>query len=188
MQKTEMSVVEKLDNGLSKGLCRILDGLKITALWLVGLWELASLPLRIFEYKEGLSDLSPTELIFLPLMGLLLWRQIHYSRRFGAGFWSGFSRLLIALGMLSMLFHIAWAASWSLYVSAPSENIANLSSLMFFGTPLESIAYLTLTLFAIYLAAPHHKEVPLAMEKIEPQLGNYETTTTPSTGTRERTL
>lgn len=73
MQHPELSLAGKLDSGLTKGLCLLLRGVKAGGLWLLGLLTLATLPWMIFEYGDGLADLSLLEWSFMPLLALFPW-------------------------------------------------------------------------------------------------------------------
>ncbi|MDP2243422.1 hypothetical protein [Pseudomonas sp.] len=152
MQSTELSLAGKLDNGLTKGLCLLLRGLKTACLWLAGLLTLASLPLLIFEYGEGLADLSLLEWAFMPLLVLLLWRHIHYCQHFAMGFWRGLSCLLIAQGImaaLSMVLFGAYAA-WLAQTEHPDEILRLLTQ----EDPLDKLLAFGMVLLALYLAIP----------------------------------
>lgn len=61
MQSPDLSLAGKLDNLLTKGLCSLLGGLANTFIWLLGLLVLVGQPIQIFEYGEGLSDVSWAE-------------------------------------------------------------------------------------------------------------------------------
>lgn len=98
MQTHEHSLVGRLDNGLTRGLCLLLGWLKNAGLWLLGLTALADLPSEIFEHDAGWLDISLLELGFLLLLPLLVWRHVRYARNFKLGFWAGLNRLLLILG------------------------------------------------------------------------------------------
>lgn len=65
MQSPDLSLAGKLDNLLSKGLCSLFGGLANTFIWLLGLLVLVGQPVQIFEYGEGLSDVSWAEWGFM---------------------------------------------------------------------------------------------------------------------------
>ena len=87
MEHRKLSLISKLDNGLVKGLCIMLGWLKYLGLWLLGVFLLLASFSKIFEYSEGLadiSDLSPKfrttgSMRFLTLRrssSVLNWRQV----------------------------------------------------------------------------------------------------------------
>ncbi|PHR17748.1 MAG: hypothetical protein COA41_11570 [Sphingopyxis sp.] len=172
MQSTEMSLVGKIDNGLSKGLCLLLNGLKTIFLWLTGLMVLIGLPLIIFEYGEGLADLSLVEWIFIPLMFLLLWRHMHYCKHFGTGIWRGFSRLMLCVGML-LVVQLAFigivAGLLAVTDDAEMTERGTEAFIKFLALedPLSEILNYGLLLITIYLAAPYTPRVPTAKIKTE---------------------
>lgn len=170
MQNNEISLAGKIDNGLTKGLCLLLDGLKTIFLWLSGLMLLIGLPLLIFEYGEGLADLSLAEWIFMPLMLLLLWRHVHYCKHFGTGFWRGFSRLMICLGMLLVvqLAFIGMVAGVLAVTDNAEMTERGLEAFIMFlalDDPLGEILNYGLLLITTYLAAPYMSRLPLAKTK-----------------------
>lgn len=164
----ELPLVSKLDNGLTKGLCIMLGWLKYLGLWLLGLVLLLGSFSEIFEYSEGLADVSWHEWGFLLLMPLLLWRHISYCQYFSTGLWSGLSRLLIAQGLLGVLFFFATGLIVELLASGEHFDSADL----FFGqqSPFEKLVEYGLTLLAVYLAAPVSTVALSENQKVSAQL------------------
>lgn len=156
MQHAELSLAGKLDNGLTKGLCLLLRGLKTGSLWMIGLLTLASLPWMIFEYGEGLSDLSLLEWGFMPLLALLLWRHIHYCRHFKTGIWRGLSRLLVFQGVLG----VVWLISVGMFtaVLAQTEHLQTFLRYLLQDDPASKLTSFGSILLAVYLAAPSAKD------------------------------
>jgi hypothetical protein len=152
MQSPELSLAGKLDNGLTKGLCLLLRGLRTGSLWLLGLLTLAGLPLMIFEYGEGLADLSLLEWGVMPLLALLLWRHIHYCQHFTTGTWRGLSRLLMFQGVMSVLGMII--IGLFTFVMAQTEDIQRLYQYLLQDDPISKIVTFGSVLLAVYLAAP----------------------------------
>lgn len=152
MQSPELSLAGKLDNGLTKGLCLLLRGLRTGSLWLLGLLTLAGLPLIIFEYGEGLADLSLLEWGVMPLLALLLWRHIHYCQHFTTGTWRGLSRLLMFQGVMSVLGMII--IGLFTFVMAQTEDIQRLYQYLLQDDPISKIVTFGSVLLAVYLAAP----------------------------------
>lgn len=159
MHKNELSLAAKLDTALTKGLCAILTGIKVGSLWLLGLLTLASLPWIIFEYGEGLVDLSLLEWSLMPLLALLLWRHIRYCRHFTTGFWRGLGRLLIAQGIIATVGMVLLGAFAALLSN--TEHPDELLRLLIQEDPLDKLLALGMILLALYLAIP--KSAPGAL-------------------------
>lgn len=152
MQSTELSLAGKLDHALTKGLCLLLRGLKAGSLWLLGLLTLASLPWLIFEYEEGLADLSLLEWGFMPLLALLLWRHIHYCQHFSTGIWRGMNRVLMFQGVMSALSLVI--IGFLTILLAPTEHIQTFLYHLMRDDPISKFAGFGSVLLTTYLAAP----------------------------------
>lgn len=159
MQKPELSLVGKLDSGLTKGLCSMLASLKVGGLWLLGLLTLASLPWIIFEYGDGLADISPLEWSFMPVLALLLWRHIRYCQHFAIGFWRGLSRLLVAQGIMTAVGMVLFGACVGLL--AKTEHPDELLRMLIQEDPLDKLLAFGIVLLALYLAIP--KSAPTSL-------------------------
>lgn len=173
MQSPELSLAAKLDNGLTKGLCLLLRGLRTGSLWLLGLVTLVGLPSIVFEYGEGLADLSLLERGVMPLLALLLWRHIHYCQHFTTGTWRGLSRLLMFQGVMSVLGMII--IGLFTFVMAQTEDIQGLYQYLRQDDPISKIVTFGSVLLAVYLAAPtaatESLSTPEAMPaRVEPSL------------------
>lgn len=156
MEHRELSLISKLDNGLTKGLCIMLRWIKNFSLWLLGAVLLQRSIKMIFEYSEGLADVSWHEWAFLLLMPLLLWRHVSYCQYFSIGLWNGLSRLLIAQGVLGALSYFIIGSLLSLVLAS-----GHLESFLFSlaqENPIEKLVEYGLILLAIYLAAPVSKK------------------------------
>ena len=152
MQSPELSLAGKLDTGLTKILCALLGGLKTASLWLTGFLTLAVMPWMIFEYGEGLSDLSPLEWGFMPLLALLLWRHIRYCRHFSSGFWHGLNRILIFQGVMSVLtLALIGAVVGALLFT---EHLQSFLNYLQYQDPISKLASFAFLLLTVYLAAP----------------------------------
>lgn len=152
-------LLEQLDIGINHAAGYFLRGLKHLALWLTGLIALAVYSVMVFEYGEGLADISQFEWAFMTLALLLTWRHCHYTRQFGYGFWRGLARWLSAqgialtvqvslLGLLILL--MLWVMNQPMQWQATANAIDDDD--MAFKT-YEFIA-LVVALLAIYLSAP----------------------------------
>jgi hypothetical protein len=161
MQHPELSLAGKLDSGLTKGLCSILGGLKTGGLWLLGLLTLVSLPWVIFEYGEGLAELSLLEWSFMPLLALLFWRYIRYCRHFTMGFWRGLSRLLIAQGIMATVGMVLFGAC-AVFL-AQTEQPDELLRLLIQEDPIDKLLAFGMVLLALYLTIP--KSVPASLPR-----------------------
>lgn len=152
MHTTKLSLAGKLDSGLNKGLCVLLRWLRTGMLWLMGLLTLASLKWIVFEYDEGLADLSLVEGGFILLFALLVWRHIQYCKYFITGFWRGLSRLLIFLGLMSTvgLALIGFLTP----LLAQTEHLQAFLGYLLQDDPASKCATFTTILLTVYLAAP----------------------------------
>lgn len=168
MEHRELSLISKLDNGLVKGLCIMLGWLKYLGLWLLGLVMLLASFSKIFEYSEGLADVSWHEWAFLLLMPLLLWRHISYCQYFSTGLWSGLSRLLIAQGLLGVLYFFGIGLLMAILVLGEYVDGSDLT----FGqeNPFVKLVEYGLILLAVYLAAPVSKKPPSVKQAVPVQV------------------
>lgn len=166
MQTHELSLVGKLDNGLTKGLCLLLVWLKNASLWWFGLLTLASLPLLIFEYGEGLADISLLEWAFMPLLALLLWRHVRYCRHFATGIWRGLNRLLICQGIMSALGLLLVGLLTAVMVQ--TDHLQELLSYLTQDDPISKFVSFSSVLLAAYLAAPTAAVNTLSIPKSAP--------------------
>ena len=173
MQHPELSLAGKLDIGLSKGLCWLLGWSKTVSLWLTGLFMLASLPWIIFEYGEGLADLSPLEWMFMLLLALFLWRHIHYASHFALGFWQGLHRLLMAQGVMFVLGLVVLGAIAAVlqFEKHPEELLRLITQ----EHPIDKIETLGAVLLALYLGVPRtpatQAPVPVTVQtRVEPEI------------------
>ncbi len=106
-------------------------------------------PVQIFEYGEGLSDVSWAEWGFMFLSVLLLRRHIQYCRHYSSGFWAGFSRLVLFQGRLACagLSFLGFMVGFESQFGASND----LSSTV---DPVMDVMGLGLVLLMFYLAAP----------------------------------
>lgn len=148
----KLSLLGQADTGLVRGSCGVLGGLKHLALWLLGLAGFAYYFSLIFEYGEGLADISLHEWGFMLLLLALTWRHIHYSRRFGYGFWRGLARWLGAQGIVFSIGLI----SLGLIVWLSLEFLGHAKFLIELNLVGKEgdIQELALALLAMYLGAP----------------------------------
>lgn len=152
MENPKLSLLGRADAGLVRWYCGVLGWLKHLSLWLLGLAGFAYYFSLIFEYGEGLADISLHEWGFMLLLLALTWRHIHYSRRFGYGFWRGLARWLSAQGIvfgigLTALGLIVWL---SLEFLGHAKFLNELDMVGKEG----DIQELALALLAMYLGAP----------------------------------
>lgn len=166
MQARELSLAGKLDNGLTKGLCLLFGWLKTASLWWLGLLTLASLPLLIFEYGEGLADLSLLEWAFMPLLTLLVWRHVRYCRHFTTGIWRGLNRLLICQGIMSALGLLLVGLLTAVMVQ--TDHVQGLVTYLSQDDPISKLVSFSSVLLAAYLAAPTAGITTLSMPKATP--------------------
>lgn len=149
MQSPVLSLAGRLDRLLSKGLCSLLGGVANTFIWLLGLLVLVGQPLQIFEYGEGLSDVSWAEWAFMFLFVLLLRRHIQYCRHFSTGFWAGLSRLVVFQGRL-----VCAGLSILGFVVGLESQLGASMDLSSTVDPVMDVTGLGLVLLMLYLAPP----------------------------------
>lgn len=162
MEHRELSLISKLDNGLVKGLCIMLGWLKYLGLWLLGLVMLVASFLMIFEYGEGLADISWHEWGFLLLLSLLLWRHVSYCQYFSIGLWNGLSRLLIAQGLLGVLLFFGIGLLMAILASGEYFDDSDLTFAQ--ENPFVKLVKYGLTLLVVYLATPVSKSTKSAKQ------------------------
>jgi hypothetical protein len=164
MQTRELSLLGALDNGLTKVICHILLGLKNSILWLMGLVTFIALPFLIFEYNQGLADLSQLEWVFIPLLGLLLWRHIAYCKYHATGFGRGLSYLFKAQGVMVVVELVVIGTVATVLMGTKELQLLDIFMM---ETPITKLITLFTVLLATYLAAPTK---PLAIKLAEPDL------------------
>lgn len=152
MHSHGLSLISKSDIGLTKSLCWLLRSLKTGCLWLFGLLVLVPLPWILFEYGEGLADISLLEWGFMPLLFLLLWRHVHYCRHFSTGVWRGLSRLLIYQGLMIAVELVITGLFISLLLH--TEHLTTLLGFLMRDDPISKFITFGTILLAVYLAAP----------------------------------
>lgn len=163
MDHRELSLIGKLDNGLVKGLYIMLTWFKNIGIWLLGLFLLFGSFVMIFEYDEGLADVSWHEWGFLLLMPLLLWRHVYYCQHFATGFWRGLSRLLTAQGILCVLFFLGL---FLLYLLSAIEHQESFHLYLTQEDPVDKLVNLGLVLLVVYLAAPVSKGLLIVKQTV----------------------
>lgn len=171
MQSSELSWAGKLDAGLTKGLCLVLGWLINASIWLVGLWMLIDQQSQIFEYGEGLADVSWHEWGFMLLFVLLLWRHVRYCRHFATGFWRGLSRVLTFQGRLGCVVLALIGSVTGLDLDVITQLQGELMDTAF--DPFIEISAYGLVLLVLYLAAPTTNAArspakPVASSRVEP--------------------
>lgn len=152
MDRSELTLAGKIDAGLVKGLCLLLGWLKHFGLSLLGLLGLAWLLLGIFEYDDGLADISWHEWGFMLLLVLLLWRHVRYCQHFSCGFWRGLTRIIKAQGIMA----VTALSSLALFFLPFQENENLSESLRQIGQtdPISELMHFGFVLLVVYLSAP----------------------------------
>ena len=152
-------LLEQLDIGLNHAVGYVLRGLKHLALWLTGLTALIAATCIVFEYGEGLADISQFEWAFMVLAALLAWRHCHYARQFGYGFWRGLARGLSAQG-IALITQFTLMGLWLLLalwaMSLPMEWQGTADAMNDGDMALKTYEIMaqTMVLLALYLGAP----------------------------------
>jgi hypothetical protein len=161
------SLLAQADTGVVRGACYLLGGLKHLALWLLGVIAIAGYFTLIFEYGDGLADISQHEWAFMLLALALTWRHCHYARHFGYGFWRGLARWLTAQGILLA----AELAAMGMIIGLSLEFIGYAETLPSLATTSkeDEILALVFALLALYLGAPMR---PLNADRPQPVTAN----------------
>lgn len=173
MQSLELLLAGKLDIGLTKGLCLLLGWFINALIWLLGLLALVGQAMQIFEYGEGLADLSWHECGFMLFFALLLRRHVHYCRYFAAGFWSGVNRLLTFQGRLVCL----GLSIFGFAIGLEQELGTSVDLLSTVADPVTELAAFGFVLLALYLAAPTaptESTRPITAARVEPVFASAE--------------
>jgi hypothetical protein len=152
-------LLEQLDIGLNHAVGYVLRGLKHLAVWLTGLIALIASICIMFEYGEGLADISQFEWAFMVLAALLVWRHCHYARQFGYGFWRGLARGLTAQGMalitqLTLLGVMALLMLWVMSLPMEWQGTADAMNDSDMALKTYEIIGQAMVLLALYLGAP----------------------------------
>lgn len=173
MQSPELSLAGKLDSNLTKGLCLLFGWLIKALIWLLGLLSLGGQASQIFEYGEGLADVSWAEWGFMLLFALLLRRHIRYCRHFAIGFWRGISRLLTFQGRLVCvgLSIFGFATGVEQQLGTPVDLLSTVAD------PVTELTALGFTLLTLYLAAPtatSESSRPITTLRVEPAITTAE--------------
>ena len=158
MQNRKLSLLGTLDNGLTHLMCLCLTGLKNSILWLIGLLTFLGLPVLIFEYNEGLNDLSLAEWFFIPLMALLLRRHIKYCKHYEASFGRGLGALFKAQGVVAAIELIV--IGLVAYALMGTDKLKILD-VFIIEHPITKLTTLFMILLATYLAAPTQPSVKI---------------------------
>jgi hypothetical protein len=157
-ESPKLSLLAQADTGLVRAACYLLDGLKHLVLWLLGLLAIAGYFGLVFEYGEGLADVSLHEWAFMLLALLLTWRHCRYARHFDYGFWRGLGRWLSAPGiLLAVVLAVAGLSAFSEVSTGFSAEVALAKE--------GEVALLFFALLTLYLGAPTR---PRAAVQIDP--------------------
>lgn len=101
----------------------------------------------IFEYDDGIFDISGLEVVAILLFSALLYRHYQYCMRFKSSLWSSISRPLYAFGWLAIVVGIPVIT----YVYVQNELSRPLE---YFETSEGKLLDWFLTLAVLYLSAP----------------------------------
>ena len=152
------SLLAQADVGLSYAVCYLLGGFKHMALWLLGLIAILYYSHLVFEYCEGLADVSQYEWAFMLLALLLAWRHCRYARHLGYGFWHGLARGLTAQGVLftagMTAIGLGALLTWVVAQSPDFQATADALDDGDMAFKAYEILGLTFVLLALYLGAP----------------------------------
>lgn len=143
-----------IDTSITKALLFALRALANFGLLALGFTFLLSFRSEVFEYNEGIGDLSMLEFLVLVALGFLAWRHVYYARRLGMGFWSGLAKLLRGIGYFS-LWLLAICGLFT--VVALEYGIGDINSVLSAHTVDDAVLKLigyAVFLFSVYLSAP----------------------------------
>jgi len=107
---TDVPLGVRIDSSIAHFSRTTLYWLSMALLFIAGLASFAMIPFAVFEYGEGLHDVSAHEWFFLVLIALLLWRYWIHCSHFNATFWTRISRIFLFMGgflFIEIAFYIA---------------------------------------------------------------------------------
>jgi len=142
----------RIDSMVAHFLRQILYWLGLSLLVLAGVAVFALLPLSVFEYREGLYDISLHEWLFLALTALLLWRYSIHCSRFDIPWATRISRVLVFCGGLAVI-HIVVILTSALMLVSTGKDLHSALNNPELNYLLEIIFWFGLT-FTLYLASP----------------------------------
>jgi hypothetical protein len=100
----------RIDSSIAHFSRRTLYWLIMALLFTAGLASFAMIPFAVFEYGDGLHDISTHEWFFLALIALLLWRYWIHCSHFNVTVWTRLSRIFLFMGgflFIEIAFYIA---------------------------------------------------------------------------------
>jgi len=91
----------RIDASIARFTRKAFYWLSFAILLIAGLANFAMIPLSVFEYGEGLYDISMHEWLFIALIALLLWRYWVYCSKFTVAVTTRITRILLFLARIS---------------------------------------------------------------------------------------
>ena len=98
----------KIDLFVSYFLRKIVYWIFMLVLFVSGLACISLLSICVFEYGDGIYDISMHEWIFLGLISVFIWRGWAYSSRFNISIRYRLIRVFLFLGRFFVFFNIVW--------------------------------------------------------------------------------
>lgn len=95
---TDVPLGVRIDSSIAHFSRATLCWLGIAVLFMAGLARLTIIPFSVFEYSDGLHDVSTHEWFFLILTALLLWRYWIHCSYFSATVWTRLTRVFLFIG------------------------------------------------------------------------------------------
>lgn len=153
---TDVPLGVRIDSSIAHFSRATLCWLGIALLFMAGLASFAMIPLAVFEYGEGLHDVSTHEWFFLALIALLLWRYWIHCSHFNATVWTRISRILLFMGgflFIEIAFYVA-SVIGNLNAGLSYDQALSNADTNFLG---EIFSWVGVCL-ALYLASPSEVE------------------------------
>lgn len=149
-----MNIILWIDKYFSWSLIQLFKFLFFSIILLFGVVSIPGVYFELFEYKEGLRDLSNVEIVFLFLFVVIIYRHVSYCFKYKIGIWNSIIRPFYALGALVFV-SFAVIGYW-ICILYFDDNAKSIRIEDVFVTPngIEQLIILTATLLAIYLATP----------------------------------
>lgn len=149
---TDVPLGVRIDSSIAHFSRTTLYWLSIALLFIAGLASFAMIPFAVFEYGEGMHDVSTHEWLFLALTALLLWRYWIHCSHFNATVWTRLTRIFLFMGgflFIEISFYFA-SVIWGLNAGLGYDQALINADTEFWG---EVFSWVGICL-ALYLASP----------------------------------
>lgn len=153
-----MNIFQRIDTFFSRSLIGLLRLFAYIFILLSGLVSLALIFVVIFEYDDGIADLSNIELLILAILGLLLYRHISYCRYYGVAIWKRVIMPIYASGMMSVVYSIIFQIIIGFKFMVKPE--LTFAEVIMQPSKTGELIFLASSLIAIYLSTPTKRGAP----------------------------